>query len=482
MSDELAPAAGPLAGREGARGIAAYAGAQVVGKVMTFTWTVVAARVLGPADFGAFSYALALGLLTSALVEWGFDPVMVRRASQQPGRLERLFTASLAWQAALGVPAFAVAGTVLLLQRPDGATSLLLLVAAAAFLDQGGDSARSAAAVAGRQTVTSGALVVQRVLTALAICAAALGGLGLAGVSGAFFAGSVVGVLAHLRALRRIPVRLRRTSRADLADVARGTLYLGISALVLMALARADVLILEALRGEREVAAYAAAYRLFETVLFLLFAVNSGVFPRMAAQARDGQKVAAAVRSALAVVAVLYLPFAAVAAVHGREVVDLLFGADYAGPAGMSLALLGLAPLAFAIAYVGGTGLTAIDRTSRLLLSAIVATVVDLGLCALLIPAYGAPAAAAATTAAYGTDALISTLALRAAVGPLRLASALRAPAVGAVAVVVLLVVLPLPLLVELPVAAAGYLLVWWPLARRWDAEVTDLLAGLVRR
>jgi O-antigen/teichoic acid export membrane protein len=64
---ELAPARGPAANTAWA------ILAQLLGKIATLAWTVVATRVLPQDDFGAFAFALGLSTLMVAVVEWGFD-------------------------------------------------------------------------------------------------------------------------------------------------------------------------------------------------------------------------------------------------------------------------------------------------------------------------------------------------------------------------------------------------------------------------
>ena len=64
--------------------------AQVLGKVATLLWTLVAARELAPREFGHFTFVLATALLLSAVAEWGFDQVLIRRASAHLAELPHL--------------------------------------------------------------------------------------------------------------------------------------------------------------------------------------------------------------------------------------------------------------------------------------------------------------------------------------------------------------------------------------------------------
>src|SRR5947209_7110521 len=83
-------------------------------------------------------------------------------------------------------------------------------------------------------------------------------------------------LVLHVAAVRQLGVSFRPSllGRDGLRTFGRGTAAFGVSALVLAALSRFDVVLLEAMKGAKAVASYTAAYRLFETVLFVTFAVN----------------------------------------------------------------------------------------------------------------------------------------------------------------------------------------------------------------
>src|SRR5690348_11207308 len=98
----------PERGRERRVGVnvAASALGQLLGKVSTLVWTVVAVRELSPASFGVFFYTYALAGLASAVSEWGFDPVLIERASRDPACIDDEYTRAQACQTLLAVPAF----------------------------------------------------------------------------------------------------------------------------------------------------------------------------------------------------------------------------------------------------------------------------------------------------------------------------------------------------------------------------------------
>ncbi len=470
--------------RPAAHNAAFAATAEILGKVSTLAWTVVAARVLSQAQFGSFNLALALALIVSAVAEGGFDPVLMVKGSRDRANLATYHTQAIAWQVAIAVPTFLLAGGLTWLTRPTlAARAAVAFVLAAVFLDLWSDTARASASAAQDQSRTSRALVLQRLCAAVLIIPALLAGLGLAGMAAGFLLASAIGWVAHVRALGRLGVAFRPwlVHRAQMRAFARGSWILGLSGLVAIALFRVDALILAALRGDRAVGQYAAAYRLFETVLFLVYSVSGAVVPVMSVRSRDPAEVRRLGELALAALAAIYLPFAVVCLVDGRAVLELLYGARYGG-ATAALGWLSLAPLAYAAGGISGAILVVGHRLRGVLAAAAAALAVNLTLNLLLIPSLGGTAAGMATTVAEVVQAVLSLGFAGALVGRLRIWSALAEPIVAGAALALVLLALPLGLPFSLPLGLVIYVLVWFALVRRRRpallGAVTTLLPG----
>jgi O-antigen/teichoic acid export membrane protein len=474
---------GPGAGRRAAGNVAAVAVAQVAAKVLTLAWTVVAARVLSQRDFGEFNFALSLALILSALAEWGFDPALVRLASRSPRDRDRHYTEAILAESVVGLLLFAAVLAAVLPTRATGDDRLAMaLVFLAVFVDLWNDTARSVGAAAARQGRTSAALIAQRLATAAFVLPLLAAGAGIAGVAGGMLGGCVVGWLANLAALRSFGSRLqpRSVTRSGLVSFARISLPIGVSSLVLVVVARIDMVLLEVLKGSRPVAAYAAAYKLFETVLFVTFAVSSATFPMMSAAADDSGRVREVARTAIGVMLVLLVPFTALCLADAPEVLRLVFGADYGRLSAGALRWLAVAPLVYAVAYVAGTALIAVGRNRGLVIASVIAAVVNIGANLLVIPHWEGTGAAAVTSLSYLVEGVAALLLLRRGVGSLRVLSAApEALVVGAVLGLALWWS-PLPLLLEAPTGCALYLVGWALLARRRVPEQVDFLLGLI--
>ncbi len=483
MTAEPTAAVGAITHRA-ARNASVRGLAEILGKVATLAWTVAAARMLSQEDFGAVCYAIALMYLLSSFAAWGFDAGVMRRGSAEAAALPRAYLGSQVWKTALGALVFGV-GALLALGSEYTLTSwlVLALVLLAGFPELWSHTARAVASVRQSPAGVSTALVLQRLVTAVAIGAALVAGLGPLGLAAGFLTGTLVGWGAHHAAVRRLEVhpRLRGLTRADLRLAASGTFLIGASGLVLMLLFRIDMVLLARLRGDAEVAVYSVAYRLLETVLFVSYAVHQAVFPVMSATS-SGPRQRAAYERALAVVAFVYLPFAVVSVLEGDAVIGVLFGDSYEDESGRALAWLAPAPLLFAGSLFGTALLMALLRTRAMLIASSVALLVNLALNLVLIPPYGAAGAAAATTVAYAVQTVVVLAVLRGLAPRPRFFPPLGPAAVAALALAVALAVVRAPVLVELGLGAVVYLMVWLLVVRRTAPEQLEVVRQLLAR
>ncbi len=459
--------------------------AETAAKVTTFAWTVVAARELTRGQFGSFNFALSLALILASIAEWGFDPVMVQRVARDPSAKERHFANTVGWEGAIASVLFGAAAIAGGLASSGTTRIVLLLVLLAAYLDVFSDTIRALGTAVQRQGVTSIALVIQRIATVgVAVPVLLLGG-GLEGFAIAFLGGYAVGFAAHLYALGRLGVRFRFgfIQRDGMRTFARGTTAIGLSGLVLAALFRIDALILAALKGEAALGAYSVAYRLFETSLFVAFAVNSALFPLMAERGDHPDKVRGVMEKALGSILFLYLPYTVVCLLEAEQILDLLFGNRYATISAGSLRWLAAAPLVYAVSFIAGSALTAVRRTGGMLVAAIVATVANIGLNFALIPMVGIEGAAIATTASYLVEGLVLLWYFRRAGGSHPDVVTVALPPVGgALVFAAVLALAPVPTAVALTAGLVLYVATWWAVARRFTPDQLEFVRQLARR
>jgi O-antigen/teichoic acid export membrane protein len=473
---------GPVT-RRTARNAAFMLAAELCGKAATLVYTLLAARILSQQDFGSFSYALSLAMLVSIVPEWGFDTVVVQRSSARRDRLPGLRSASLTWKAVIGIPVLTVSALIAAVSRPTPeARAALFLLMAAALLDIYSNTNRASAAALQRQGGMALALATQRIATAaLALTALALG-LGLVGLAASYLTGSVIGLAATSLTLRRLGVTTRFGSLCwpELRELFVRAWWIGVGALVLMALFRVDMVILEAIKGDEAVAAYAAAYRLLETMTLFTWTISRAVLPVMSASS-GSTRIRRGVEQGIAVAAFIYLPFAAVSLTEAPAVIGLLFGATYAQQSAPALRWLAFAPLLFAVAYYGVAALLSRERSVATVVAAGTATAVNIGLNLALIPSLAGTGAAIATTLSYLVEAVVALLLCWPLTGRIRIWRPLLPPALAGLAMAATLAGLRLPIVLELLLAGAAYLLVWVPVVHRTAPEQLRVLVAVLR-
>lgn len=453
--------------------VAFSAFAQIASKVSTFAWTAVAARELSQRDFGAFNFALSLGLLLASIAEWGFDTALVQRGSADPAKISTPYTLAMASEAIVAVPMFALAGAIALGALGGDASRLtLVFVLLATLVDAFSDTIRAGASAVQRQGLVSTALTLGRLLTALLAIPLLLLGGGVVGLAAALLVSYVFGLLAHVLAARRLGLRLVRADVkvASLRRFVSGTTTIGVSALVLAALFRLDTVMLAAISGERAVASYATAYKLFDTVLFVTFAIAGALFPVMSAGGDDRRHVSEIVVTGLTAQAAVYLPFAIVCLMRAPEVLDLFFGSTYSHASAGALRWLSPAPLIFSAAYLLSSALTAVRRTKGMLVASIIATLVNVVGNVVLLPHYRGTGAAFMTTIGYGVDSLLLWLFYRRVRCSLPgLGQRLLPTLVAGSALAAAIWALPLSRSVALAVALVSYGIIWLLLMRWWQ-------------
>lgn len=467
--------------KESAKAAGALAGAEMAGKAASFIMLALAARELGVDDFGVFSWAFAIGMLANSFVVWGFDMIQVREGSKDTSRVPGILTNILAMRVVMGTAALVVVMAVTW-NDSESTPAVMFLVTLACLVDTANDSVRAAAAAYRKLAMFSKHLVIQRLVTAGLAVAALLAGGGLLAFSAAYCLGSVLGMLWILRVSSRMgaPFRISGISRSTMVWLIKESKVLGIFTVVNMAVFRIDTVMLGSLGSVVEVGYYAVAYKLFETVLFIVWSVARVAAPEIAS-ATVVRKARRTYETAVASALSLMTPYVVVLIVSGGAVAALIFGSDYEQGAEAATAWLGLALIPYTVQYLSGSAAIARGHNVTVLVGSVTALVVNVGLNVWLIPIYGAAGAAFATMAtllAQGAVLLVSVWRSFSGISLWR--PLIHLPIAGAAMVPILLWIGPI--LLAAPVAGIVYVLVWFGVGRLVDPDAVAGVIALVRR
>jgi O-antigen/teichoic acid export membrane protein len=377
--------------------------AEGVARAASLALVVVAARLLGEAQFGLYSYGLAVAVLSAQLADLGLPILMAREIAarsaaargvvRQALRLKLAVSGALvAWIAVsmlVGGRSFEVRASFACLA---GAMLLQTYVDFAAHVHRGRQQmGREAALLAGSRLtfVTLGAAVLAAGGGLLGLSIAAL-------VSSAAASAFAMWGIARDGWLKRAP----DTTADGTWRLLRETLPIAVALLLSVFYTRLALIALEFWMDEMAVARFSAAQRLVEPLLVLPAAIMAAVFPAYvrALETAPGRAARLGRRSALGFTVLGGLLGAGLWALAEPLILRL-----YGEPFAESIASLRVLALSILPTFLN-LALTQIliARGLQRYHTAFVGLMLILHgtLCALLIPAWGAPGAAASVVAA----------------------------------------------------------------------------------
>jgi O-antigen/teichoic acid export membrane protein len=474
------PPPGPAATTEAddaTRGSAIKLAAEVLSRLMTLGTTVLIARGLGAAGFGAFGRLWILAPVVAEAAEFGLQATATRA----------LVAGTLSWRSLVRARAAVftvVIGAVLVValgplaaflqERTSGELELGVLAVLVLFFALSGWAEFFGVALRCRGArVAEGLLLLALRAGGLVLAAAALAvGTGFGGLAGALLLSTLPALAFGAWLLRRTPVTVAGVE-APVPGVLTAAFPLAVYGGLLILSSRVELLVLSPLGGDREVGLFLAAVNLVWPLSLVPSAVAAGAMPALTREALAGGSVVR--RRTAASLALFAAPAAVGLALVAPALMLRVFGPDYVeGGAASWLRILAVALIPLFMNGLLTWSLIAAGRAGappRLLAARILAAFV---LASVLVPRLGATGAAIGFVCAELLLLLLGSRAATAAGFPVPVA---RPVAGGLVATV------PMALAVwgvrdSLPLAlTVGVLTYVATLAAAWQ-----LLPGPVRR
>ncbi|HEX5872422.1 MAG TPA: flippase [Longimicrobium sp.] len=373
--------------------------------------TVWMARYLGPAQFGLLSYALSLVALFGFLTYLGLDGIVTRELVRTPEQRDEILGTTLALRfggavtVAVGIFLF-----VLLRGGNQGSSSwLMAVIAGGAVFDtldavdlwfQSRTRSRVSVVVRSVAFFTGAAVKVGLIVAGAPLLAFAVAQAGQQALKAAGFA--VV--------YRRDSGRLSRLrfSGARAKEMLRQSWPLILSSAGALVYLKIDQVMLAEMRGPAEVGVYSVAARVSEVWYFIPLTIATSVFPGLVrSRETDAEGYRRRLQHAYNVVVWLALGVAIVVTLLARPVVDLLYGDEYRGAAGVLAIHVWTCPAIFMGAILSrwlvAEGLLIFSLTRHGL-----GAVVNVALNFVLIPRYGGQGAAMATLVSYTISAWLA--------------------------------------------------------------------------
>lgn len=383
---------------------------QITVSAFSAALTLFLVRALGPAGYGVFALAVAIGILCTLLAELGISPSAARFVAESRG--DRAAMASivaaalrlkLPLSAVVASGLFLAAGPIAAAYGHESLTWPLRAIAIALF-------GQSLAALLGGTFVAQGRVALNLRLVfasgAVELCTSVALVLLGAGATGAAFgraagwsAGAAVGLVLTIRSFGRRAVALRAGDAARAREIVR---YAGMLAVVDAAVVlfdQIDALLIGAILGASSVGLFQAPMRLTTLLLYPGYAIANGVAPRLSHGLHERAN-GAALRLAFRVIVLFQAALLAPIVVWAAPIAELLFGAKFTESADV---LRWLAPFVFlsGLAPLVSLGANYLGLARRRAPIAIAAVLVNIAVDLALIPTLGIIGAAIGTSLAY---------------------------------------------------------------------------------
>ncbi len=357
-------------GSVGAERLARSATWKVLGQATRFAsliLVIVAARVLGPVDFGKFTFAYAWATLLGVTLDFGMAPILVREVARDPGALAAQWgTATTLKLVLLGLAAPVYVAVPLVTHRPWDTTVAVWVLGLTLALQAFIENAVSVFTAVHRLEHEFQTRVVEKVVL-VSVGFTALGlGAGLVGLVCAF---ALAGVAAYVFATRRIHRRLAPLNRwwrpAAARQLARQLAPLAQAQFLSVATDRLAPITIALLAGDLAAGHFGAAFRVYDVVWVAVISLVAAIYPELARTAAGSMRFQALTTQALDALVLVALPIALGLGVGAAWLTPLVYGSGY-GPTAPALTVLGTAVACAMLAHFLGAVLLALDRPRRL--------------------------------------------------------------------------------------------------------------------
>jgi PST family polysaccharide transporter len=363
---------------------------------------VVAARLLGPADYGGISYAQTVAAFLMLVVAFGLNSVVVKRLIDRPGEaVVTLGTAALLQALATAAVMAVTIVTTLSGGATDSYAAIVAIVACGLVLRptevfrywfEANVNARRAVIADNVAFLVSGAVKITVLYASRSIEA-----LAWTLVLEQLLGGICLGVAYYTDRSRPGRWRVDRKVARQLVAQAWPLLLSGLAVALYM---RIDQFVIMNARGAAETGVYNAAVRLSEIFYVLPTIVATSFFPRWQGLiGKSGDRHVLAVRSAMAGMVAFSVAIALFLSLAASPLVHLLYGDEYERAVPV-LAIHAWTCVFVSMGILGNQWYLSHNLQSRTLLCTVLGASSNFAINLMLVPAIGAVGAAIASLAA----------------------------------------------------------------------------------
>ncbi|OGB74173.1 hypothetical protein A2V68_00100 [candidate division Kazan bacterium RBG_13_50_9] len=435
---------------------------QLLHRLIKVVVVIYAARVLGAAGYGVFSYAIASAGFMTMFSNIGIETILIKESVQKPhlssNYLSTTFFIKLILLALLSV---LIIGVIPLINKVPGVEELLPVVAVILVLDGlrgfGFSLFRSL-----EQMETEAGI---NVFTGIAIVVAAMMVLFFLPtpyyLAVAYAIGSALGLIATIYAARNYLKSLWSHFTKELVrPILIATWPLALIGMVGLIMLYTDTLMLGWMGTAQDLGLYTAAQKPLQFLVVIPTLVGASILPALSRLVNKNQpNFKALLEQALAIVMLIALPIATTGIILSSDIIALLYGADYAS----SVLVFRVFMLSLLVTFPGtivGQAVIALGEQQKFLKYIVLGALTNVALNAYLIPLWGIFGAATATFLAQLAAQGIIYYQIRSRVGFMLLPKIGRI--IGATAIIGIILIglqqLGINIIVSLGIAALIYL------------------------
>lgn len=372
---------------------------QIASRLIRAVVIIYAARILGAAGYGVFSYALSLAGFFTIFSDIGLTPFLTRESAKAPElRMTYIATSFTLKLCLVAINSIIILVAVPFITKMPGAIPLLpFLIVLFAF-----DSIRDFSFAVTRSIQKMETEAGINILTNIAILAFGLGALFFFGTAKAlmiaYTVGTGIGMIIGLWTLRSYFHKFWTSfSKAHVKPILLEAWPFGVSALLSTIMLNTDTIMLGAMRTEAEVGYYSAAQRIISILYLIPGFLSVSVFPVMAQLAiKNKERFVGVLEKALRAVLLVAFPIALGGAVLASPLILFIFGKEYL-PAAVTLQILLFNVFFVFPGSIINNGIFAFGKQKQLLVAFAIGGIGNVILNFLLIPTFGIAGSAAAT-------------------------------------------------------------------------------------
>jgi len=358
------------------------------------------ARSLGVLGFGKLTYANSYAAIFMILADFGISTLLVRDMAARPLELPRLAGTAATLSGISGMGIFALAAVcAFCLDLPSDTRMLILLICGYSVFVNIGNMFGTVFRARERMGYTALTKTGESVLVLILCLAVLFVSRDVILVGWMYLCAGIAYSAACLIIVRNRFARLEYlVSWSAWSDLIKRAFPLGAAAIIATVYYNVDMLMLGAMKGERDVGLYGAAYRIYFALVTMITPFFAALYPVLSRLFAGDQEelLKRTYQKALKAVIGVGLPLSAGTFMLASPVVDLALGPQFTEAAAV---LRFFAPLIL-LALLNSLALyymTSVNRQNTTLFMVAATTVMNVIINVMVIPAYGIYGAATAT-------------------------------------------------------------------------------------